>query len=122
MSTQREKNRLGRFGEEIAALHLGQDGMTVIDRNWRCQQGELDLIAREKRGTVVFCEVKTRRTERHGTPFEAVNEAKARRIRRLAAEWLREHPGSGERLRFDVIGVVVPADGPVQLRHRREVL
>ncbi|GLZ75659.1 UPF0102 protein [Actinorhabdospora filicis] len=122
MSTQREKNRLGRFGEEIAARHLGEDGMTVLDRNWRCRHGELDLIAREKRGTVVFCEVKTRRTERQGTPFEAVDEAKARRIRRLAAEWLKEHPGSGERLRFDVIGVVVPADGPVQLRHRREVL
>ena len=74
-------------------------------RNWRCPQGELDLVVREG-ATIVFCEVKARTTAAFGSPFEAVTVAKQRRIRRLAAAWLGQ---SGERpahLRFDVAGVL----------------
>jgi putative endonuclease len=81
----------------------------VLDRNWRCSQGELDVIAR--RGpTVVFCEVKTRSGPGFGLPVEAVNPAKQARIRRLAARWLAEHrAGLGSRpveLRFDVVAIL----------------
>ncbi|GIG66350.1 YraN family protein [Phytomonospora endophytica] len=121
-TSQLEKDQLGRYGEEIAARHLSEDGLRVLDRNWRCGEGELDIVARDGPGTLVFCEVKTRRSLRHGTPIEAVDEEKSRRLRRLAARWLKAHPTRADRLRFDVIGIVVSRDGPLRLSHRREVL
>lgn len=98
---------LGRWGEDLAALHLLADGLTVLDRNWRCGEGELDLVAREPDGTVVFVEVKTRGGIGFGEPAEAVGRVKARKLRALACRWLLENrpPGTPE-LRFDVIGIV----------------
>jgi putative endonuclease len=81
----------------------------VLDRNWRCRNGELDLVAR-LRGTLVFCEVKTRSGSCFGQPAEAVGPAKQARIRRLAARWLQEHRHRlGARpavLRFDVAAIL----------------
>lgn len=111
---------LGRWGEDLAARHLTDAGMQVLDRNWRCSQGELDLVARDRDGTVVFVEVKTRSGIGFGVPAEAVGRAKARRLRRLACCWLLEHrqPG-GVELRFDVVGIVkVPGRAP-ELVHLR---
>ena len=121
-TSQLEKEQLGRYGEEIAARHLMDDGLRVLDRNWRCSEGELDIVARDGPGTLVFCEVKTRRSLRHGTPVEAVDEEKSRRLRRLAAAWLKAHPRRADRLRFDVIGILVSREGTLRLSHRREVL
>ncbi|MEV0651293.1 YraN family protein [Phytomonospora sp. NPDC050363] len=117
-----EKDQLGRYGEQIAARHLTDDGLRVLDRNWRCSEGELDIVARDGPGTLVFCEVKTRRSLRHGTPIEAVDAEKSHRLRRLAARWLKAHPRRADRLRFDVIGILAPRGGPLRLTHRREVL
>lgn len=98
---------LGRWGEDLAAQHLIATGAVLLDRNWRCRQGELDLVAREPDGTVVFCEVKTRSGTGFGEPAEAVGHVKARRIRGLACRWLDEHRAEGRReLRFDVVSVV----------------
>lgn len=111
---------LGRWGEELAARHLTDAGMQVLDRNWRCAQGELDLVARDSDGTVVFVEVKTRSGTGFGAPAEAVGRVKARRLRVLACRWLDEHrqPG-GVELRFDVVGIVrVPGRQP-ELVHLR---
>jgi putative endonuclease len=81
----------------------------VLDRNWRCRDGELDLVARS-RGTLVFCEVKTRSAAWFGEPAEAVSPTKQARIRRLAARWLQEHRQRlGARpavLRFDVVAIL----------------
>lgn len=98
---------LGRWGEDLAAEHLVATGARVLARNWRCRQGELDIVALEPGGTVVFCEVKTRSGTGFGEPAEAVGPVKARRIRAVACQWLTEHrpPGAGE-LRFDVVSVV----------------
>jgi putative endonuclease len=96
--------RLGAAGEARAAAWYVDSGYDVLARNWRCADGEIDLVCRRD-GTVVVCEVKTRRSEACGTPFEAVTAEKQRRLRRLAARYLRE---SGERcaeVRFDVAGV-----------------
>jgi putative endonuclease len=90
--------------------------MSVIERNWRCEHGELDLVARDG-DCLVFCEVKTRRSERFGAPVEAVTARKAARLRRLAAAWLRAHDERGGRIRIDVIGIVRPPRGPAQVRH-----
>lgn len=111
---------LGRWGEDLAARHLAAVGMQVLDRNWRCAQGELDLVARDRDGTVVFVEVKTRSGTGFGAPAEAVGRVKARRLRVLACRWLLEHRQSGSaELRFDVVGIVrVPGQQP-ELVHLR---
>ena len=77
----------------------------MVARNWRCPEGELDLIVREG-STMVFCEVKARTTGAFGTPFEAVTVDKQRRIRRLAAIWLGQSGQRPASLRFDVAGVL----------------
>ena len=97
---------LGRWGEELAAEHLAAAGMEVLDRNWRCAEGELDLVAREADGTVVFVEVKTRAGIGFGEPAEAVGRVKQRKLRVLAGCWLAEHRTGRGGLRFDVIGIV----------------
>jgi len=117
----RVKDALGEFGEGLAADHLIADGMTVIDRRWRCPLGELDLVAVDV-DCLVVCEVKTRRSTATGAPVEAVTRAKLVRLRRLAAAWLEAHGTLYPEIRIDVIGVLVPrgGSGPV-LDHLRGV-
>jgi putative endonuclease len=99
------RQRLGAAGEDRAAAWYREAGYEVVARNWRCRDGELDLVVRNQR-TVVFCEVKTRSSDRFGVPAEAVTPAKQRRIRALAAHFLREHQLSAANLRFDVAAVL----------------
>jgi putative endonuclease len=115
----RVKDAVGRFGEQLAAERLAADGLTVLERNWRCTDGELDIVASEGT-TLVFVEVKTRSSSAYGDPAEAVVPAKSARIRRLAVRWLIEHPEPyWPQLRFDVVAVVRRGpDGP-SVRHVR---
>jgi putative endonuclease len=98
-------------GEDRAAEWYEARGYEVLDRNWRCRQGELDLVVRSGR-VVVFCEVKARNSNTYGAPFEAVTRSKQLRLRRLAATWLRVRgPELGRRpaeLRFDVVSIFGP--------------
>ncbi|HTR71404.1 MAG TPA: YraN family protein [Mycobacteriales bacterium] len=114
------KDALGRYGEDLAARHLVGAGFTVLARNWRCPVGEVDIVARDG-DVLVFAEVKTRRSTAYGHPSEAVTPRKLRKLRELALSWLREHPGGGGELRFDVISVIVPVRGGAQLEHLRGV-
>ena len=116
----RDKDLLGRLGEHAAARYLIAGGLRIVDRNWRCPAGELDIIARHGR-TLVVCEVKTRAGERYGHPVEAVNLAKARRLRRLAARWLAAHRGRYDEVRVDVLGLTVDPRGGFRVRHLRGV-
>lgn len=105
------RQRLGRRGERHAADHLERLGFTVLERNYRSRWGELDLVAWDGE-TLVFCEVKTRRSG-SGRPFDALGWAKQRQVRRMAAEWLTERsdrPWAPE-LRFDAVGVTIDAQG-----------
>lgn len=95
----------GRFGEQLAAQEYQRRGCRVVDRNWRCPSGEIDLVVFDS-GTYVFSEVKARRTDRYGPPASAVGHTKQRRLRVLALEWLREHGLRGVPLRFDVVSVL----------------
>ena len=115
-----DRAALGRWGEDLAAAHLPKTGAQVLARNWRCRQGELDLVALEPGGTVVFVEVKTRSGTGFGEPAEAVGPVKARRIRVVACRWLEQHrpPGSRE-LRFDVVSVVRSRTAPPHVVHLR---
>lgn len=98
--------RLGAYGEQTVANWYSERGYEVIARNWRCRFGELDLILSKGR-EVVICEVKTRTSNRFGTPFEAVGRTKQQRLRKLAAIWLREAaPFRPASVRFDVAAVI----------------
>jgi putative endonuclease len=111
---------LGRDGEDLAAEYLSSRGMRVIQRNWRCRAGEIDLIAVDGRWLVV-CEVKTRRSLRAGLPVEAVTPEKVRRLRRLAGEWLGANESPCRAIRIDVVAVWWPAGSPPVIRHLRAV-
>lgn len=111
---------LGAQGEDLAVGHLAAGGMTILERNWRCRYGELDVIATDG-DTVVFVEVKTRSGRGYGTPAEAVTFAKQSRIRRLAGLWLREQPRGWTRVRFDVVSVLVEPGHEPTLEHLRAV-
>jgi len=114
----RVKDAVGRFGEDTAAAYLSEAGLQVLQRNWRCRDGELDLIADEA-GVLVVVEVKTRRTAEFGRPVEAVRPAKAARIRRLAMRWLAEDERFWPEVRFDIVGVLRSPSGQTSVEHLR---
>lgn len=94
----------GQWGEDLAAAHYRRLGYSLLDRNWRSSTGELDLIV-ERDGTIVFSEVKARRTDRYGPAASAVGPTKQRRIRLLALEWLDAHRPQRDGIRFDVVAI-----------------
>jgi putative endonuclease len=103
---------LGIDGEDAVAKWYEAQGYEVVARNWRCREGELDLIVRANR-TFVFCEVKTRTTTAFGAPVEAVTSDKQQRVRRLAARWLEDDaPVRPVEIRFDVASVL---DGQIDV-------
>jgi putative endonuclease len=111
-------NALGAYGERVATRALVEAGLGILSRNWRGRSGELDIVARDGT-TIVFCEVKTRRSTAFGAPVEAVDPVKVRRLRALAAQWLRAHPDERGEVRFDVVSVVAAARGAARIEHLR---
>ena len=99
-----DRRQLGRRGEDLAAAWYVRRGYLVLARNWRCGDGELDLVCR-KGAKVVVCEVKARRSDAFGCPQDAVTASKRRRIRRLAARWLQVTGTRCEEVRFDVAAI-----------------
>jgi putative endonuclease len=109
------RTTFGRIGEELAAEYLRKLGFTVLERNYRCSQGEIDIVA-GRDGLVVFCEVKCRHSARWGEPSEAVGWRKQQRLRHLAASWLGDRRPASADVRFDVVSVVV-REGVPELTH-----
>ncbi|WP_432501337.1 YraN family protein [Kineococcus arenarius] len=117
----RAKDGVGRYGERLAARRLTEAGMTVLETNWRCPAGEIDIVARDG-DCLVVCEVKTRRSTRAGSAVEAVTPAKVARLRRLVGQWLSAHPGLRPAgVRLDVVAVTLPARGAPLVQHLRGV-
>jgi putative endonuclease len=115
----RASDGVGAYGERRAVEYLTNEaGMRVLDRNWRCSDGEIDIVARDG-DDLVFVEVKTRRGPGFGAPAEAVVAEKARRLRRLALRWLAEGTLHPREVRFDVVSVLRPARGPARIEHLR---
>ncbi len=110
--SSRPSHDLGQRGEDIAAALLTSHGWTVLARNWRCREGEIDIIARCE-GVVAFCEVKTRSGDGWGSAAAAVTAVKMRRLRRLARLWLVQSAARADVVRFDVVCVQVSSDGHV---------
>ncbi|MGP3918280.1 YraN family protein [Nonomuraea sp. 10N515B] len=108
---------LGKQGEELAVIYLRAKGMEIIERNWRCRYGEIDIIAEEGPNLVVV-EVKTRSSRSHGTALESVSPAKLDRLRMLTAKWLATQSRTFEAVRVDVIALERFA-GNFALRHVR---
>ncbi len=109
---------IARRGEDAAAAYLDRIGLTVVERNWRCQSGEADIIALDST-TLVIVEVKTRRTPGAGTPEEAVSPTKQRRLIRIARHYLAHAGLEDADVRFDVIAVRPISDDRALLRHHR---
>ena len=107
---------LGAYGELLAARYLTSQGMVLLDHNWRCPVGELDLVLREGK-TLVICEVKTRTSNDYGTPHEAIDRSKVERLRRLAAAWLRVHSARPDDIRLDLVAVLQPRGGEPEIDH-----
>jgi putative endonuclease len=103
--------RQGRDAEHRACEHLGSHGLTLIERNYRTPFGEIDLIMEHQR-TIVFVEVRYRRSQDYGTPAETIDPRKQAKLRATAAHYLQRHKSAAKRpCRFDVVAVSGTTDG-----------
>lgn len=112
----RAKDAVGQYGERVATRFLQDAGWTVLDRNWRGTDGELDIVGLDG-DVLVVVEVKTRTGLGYGHPAEAVTSRKLARIRRLTGQWLAEHDTRASSVRIDVVAVLVAARGAAQVEH-----
>jgi putative endonuclease len=113
------KDALGKRGEQLAASFLEGAGYGIVERNWRCPQGEIDLVARDST-ELVFVEVKTRSSVAFGHPLEAITAVKLARLRRLATAWCAAHDAH-DPIRLDAVAVIAPLGGPVEIEHLKRV-
>ena len=113
-----DRNELGRRGEDAAVAYLERAGMTVVERNWRCTAGEVDIVALEGE-TLVIVEVKTRRSERAGSPEDAVSPTKQKRLARIARHYIAHAGLDCPDVRFDVVAIRPIAEDRALLRHHR---
>ena len=112
-----DPRRLGRWGERRVRRHLRRKGWRILARNWRHEGGELDVVAADPQGVIVFVEVKSRRDEMWAQAQDAVGPEKRRHLTHLAQSFVRAYKIKDRPLRFDVVAVVLPESGPVELRH-----
>jgi putative endonuclease len=116
----RTKDAVGQYGEELAARYLAENGFAILERNWRCEQGEIDIVAREDQALVI-CEVKTRRGLNYGSPLESITYRKLATLRQLAGRWLRDHELRPGEIRIDAVAVLMPHRGAPTVDHVRGV-
>jgi putative endonuclease len=116
----RAKDAVGAYGERVAVRFLVDAGLVVLERNWRCPLGEIDIVARDGQCLVV-CEVKTRSSAAFGHPLEAVSPVKAARLRRLALAWVEARGVRPREIRIDLVAVLRSAQGPAEVNHLRAV-
>jgi putative endonuclease len=110
------KDELGKYGEQLAADYLQRAGLRILARNWRCAEGEIDLVAADRR-VLVAVEVKTRSSTAFGTPLEAVTRKKRSRLRRLAVQWVVANGVLFDEVRVDVVEVLKDERGGFSLDH-----
>jgi putative endonuclease len=114
----RTRNTVGRYGEDLAARYLAAEGFAVLERNWRCELGEIDIVAREG-DTLVVCEVKTRRGLGYGSPLESITYRKLVTLRKLAGRWLQTHQLRPAAVRIDVVSILFDQNMPPRVDHVR---
>jgi putative endonuclease len=116
----RAKDAVGVYGERVAERFLVQAGLVVLERNWRCSLGEIDIVARDG-DCLVVCEVKTRSSAAFGHPLEAVSADKAARLRRLAMAWIEANGVRPREVRIDLVAVLRSKRGAAEVSHLRAV-
>lgn len=104
-----DRKDLGKFGEETAGSILQNHGYSILENNYSCKLGEIDIIAL-KDGYLVFIEVKTRRSLKYGLPQEAITDRKKKKIRKVAECYLMQHNMNNARCRFDVLCLLLKFD------------
>ena len=104
MPNRDTRKQTGRRGEDMAATYLAQQGYEIVQRNWRCSTGEVDIIAR-KGNTLIFVEVRTRRSRRFGTAEESITPAKQARLMELAQAYLQAFQINNCSWQIDVIAI-----------------
>jgi putative endonuclease len=120
MTNTHSRAEIGAVGEQLAVDHLRGLGLQIVERNWRCRYGELDVVAADD-GVLVFVEVKTRTSDQFGGAVAAVTPAKVRRLRRLAGLWLGEHRGAWAAVRIDVVAITIGRSRTPEITHLRAV-
>ncbi len=110
---------VGDRGEELAASFLEKHGLQVVERNFRCKGGEVDIVAREG-NTTVFVEVKTRRTLAYGVPQLALTPFKQRQVSKAALTWLLKHRSPDAPARFDVVAILLESEFTYSIEHIRD--
>jgi putative endonuclease len=116
----RAKDAVGRYGERVAERFLVEAGLVVLDRNWRCPLGEIDIVARDG-DCLVVCEVKTRSSTAFGHPLEALSVAKVARLRKLAYAWVEAQGVRPKQVRIDLVAVLRVPSGAAEISHLRAV-
>lgn len=115
-TTAQARRAIGTYGEGRAARHLADLGMIVLERNWRCDEGEIDIVLRDG-ATLVVCEVKTRTSLAAGTPHEAITDEKLGRLKRLGERWVEERGVHPDGIRIDLVAVLLRRRGAPVVEH-----
>lgn len=110
---------IGKYGEDRAAEFLARLGYEIVERNWRGDAGEIDIVARD-RDCVVFAEVKTRTRNGYGHPFEAITTKKIQTMRRLVSQWCQVRKCAAVKVRLDAVSVLI-VGGRVHIEHLKQV-
>lgn len=119
----RSRNKtIGAFGEKVVADLLLSQGASIVDRNWRIKEGEIDIVVQLPSGAFAFVEVKARTSLAYGHPLEAITRDKAHRLQRLAMAWLATHQSFGHEFRIDCAAVMISTDGQFTIEYRENVL
>ncbi len=120
MSQKKNSTRQkGKMGEDIACRYLEEKGFTILDRNYKFEHAELDIVAYQGR-FIIFVEVKTRSSKSFGEPEESIDEKKKEKLLHVAEAWMYERRMTGAPARFDVISIVYPATSKEEIRHYEE--
>ncbi|WP_245155093.1 YraN family protein [Nocardioides sp. 1609] len=114
------RQAIGAYGERVAERYLVEQGMVTLDANWRCREGEIDLVMREG-PVLVVCEVKTRTSLVNGSPHEAITDVKRERLQRLGVRWAEARGVRPPQIRVDLVAVMRPRRGPAVVEHVRGI-
>lgn len=113
--------KLGETGEQYVANYLTMNGNQILSRNWRIREGELDIVAIDQEGLIIFVEVKTRTSIAFGDPLESIDRKKLFRIQKLALAWLATNFKLGNSYRIDSAGVIISRAGEITLDYRKGI-
>lgn len=121
MALTPKASKLGENGEQFVADYLTKIGYQIMSRNWRVREGELDIVARDQNGLIIFVEVKTRTSIAFGDPLESIDRKKLFRIQKLALAWLATNLRLGNPYRIDSAGVIISRSGEISLDYRKGI-